>query len=262
MRNYFRLWFSLIKLSLMEQFEYRTNVLLHILAKLLWTASTLIFFEVIYLHTDEVVGWNKSEVLILFGTFLVVRALFATFFYDGPSTLPKLIQTGSLDLLLTKPVNSQFAISVRETDVGDLARLFLGIALVLYGLKDLGVTVGISQNLVYLLLIPASVMIFYSLYFMVLTTSIWLVRLDNAGEVINTIMLLGRFPVSVFPKTVTFLLTFIFPIAFAGMVPAQVLLNRFSWPLVFYGLGISVVLLYLSHRFWNFALKRYTSAGG
>ena len=262
MTRYFRLWFKLIKLSLMEGFEYRANVLLHILAKLLWTALTLIFFEVIYLHTDEIVGWNKSEVLILFGTFLVVRALFAAFFYDGPSTLPRLIQTGRLDLLLAKPVSSQFTISVCETDVGDLARLFLGAFLVLHSFGDLGITVGIGQMITYLLLIPASVMTFYSLYFMVLTTSIWLVRLDNAGEVINTIIFLGKFPVSVFPKTVSFLLTFVFPIAFAGTVPAEVLLGRVSWPLVFYGFGISVVLLRLSHRFWNFALKRYTSAGG
>ena len=246
----------------MGEFEYRANVLLHILAKLLWMAMTLIFFEVIYLHTDEIVGWDKSEVLILFGTFLVIRAIFAAFFFDGPSTLPELIQTGRLDLLLAKPVNSQFAIAARETDVGDLARLFLGVFLVLRSFGELGIAVGLGQTIVYLLLIPASVMILYSLYFMVLTTSIWLVRLDNVGEVINTIIFLGKFPVSVFPKTVTFLLTFVFPIAFAGMVPAQVLLNRFSWPLVTYGLCISVVLLYLSHRFWNFALKHYTSAGG
>lgn len=246
----------------MEGFEYRANVLLHILAKLLWTALTLIFFEVIYLHTDEIVGWSKSEVLILFGTFLVVRALFAALFYDGPSTLPELIQTGRLDLLLTKPVSSQFAISVCETDVGDLARLFLGVFLVLRSSSDIGIAVGIGQTIVYLLLIPASLMIFYSLYFMVLTTSIWLVRLNNAGEVINTTIFLGKVPVSVFPKVASFILTFIIPVAFASTVPAQVLLNNFSWPLVVYGLCFSIVLLYLSHRFWNFALKHYTSAGG
>ena len=246
----------------MEGFEYRANVLLHILAKLLWTALTLIFFEVIYLHTDEIVGWNKSEVLILFGTFLVVRALFAAFFFDGPSTLPELIQTGRLDLLLAKPVSSQFAISVRETDLGDLARLFLGAFLVLHSFGDLNIVASAGQMAAYLLLIPTSVTSLYSLYFMVLTTSIWLVRLDNAGEIINTIIFLGRVPISVFPKAVTFLLTFIIPIAFASMVPAQVLLGRVAWPLVIYGLCISVVLLYLSHRFWNFALKHYTSAGG
>lgn len=262
MARYFRLWFKLIKLSLMEGFEYRANVLLHILAKLLWTAMTLIFFEVIYLHTDEIVGWGKSEVLILFGTFLMVRALFASFFSDGPSTLPELIQTGRLDLLLAKPVSSQFTISVRETDLGDLTRLFLGVFLVLHSFGDLNIVASAGQIIAYLLLIPTSVISLYSLYFMVLTTSIWLVRLDNAGEVINTIIFLGKFPVSVFPKTVTFLLTFVFPVAFAGMVPAQVLLNRFSWPLVIYGLCISIVLLYLSHRFWNFALRHYTSAGG
>ena len=262
MKRYLRLWFRLFKLSLMRRLEYRADVLLHILAKLLWTTLTLAFFEVIYLHTDEIVGWGKSEALLLFGTLIMARSLFAAFFSDGTNELPRFIQTGSLDLILTKPVSSQFSISVSEEDIGDLVRFFLGVSLVFYSFRSLGVVVSVSQVGVYLLLVLASVVSLYSLFFMALTTSIWLVRLDNVGRVITQLMGLGRLPVSVFPKGVAFFLTFVFPIAFAGMVPAQVLLNRFSWPLVLYGLGISVVLLYLSHRFWNFALKHYTSAGG
>ena len=246
----------------MRRFEYRANVFLHILAKLLWTTLTFIFFEVIYLHTDEIVGWSKSEVLLLFGTFIIVRALFAAFFSGGPQELPGLVQTGRLDLLLTKPISSQFAISVREEDIGDVVRFFLGVFLVFYSFRDLGLVVGASQVFVYLLLILSSVVSFYSLFFLFMTLSFWLVRLDNVGSFIWSIMSLGRIPVSIFPQAVSFLLTFIIPIAFAGTVPAEVLLGRISWPLVFYGLGISVVLLYLSHRFWNFALRHYTSAGG
>lgn len=262
MFRYLRLWFRLLKLSLMARFEYRINTLLHILVKLLWMGSTLIFFEIIYLHTDEMVGWSKFEMLLLLGTFTVVRSLYAAFFSDGVWELPDSVQTGSLDLLLAKPVSSQFVISTHQEDIGDLVRGLFGVFIVFYSIKNLGIAVGVTQVVIYLFLLLAAVACIYGLVFMVATLSIWLVRLENMVNFIWQIVLLGRVPVSVFPRAVAFFLTFIIPIAFASMVPAQVLLGRVSWPLVFYGLGISVVLLYLSHRFWNFALKHYTSAGG
>jgi ABC-2 type transport system permease protein len=230
--------------------------------KILWTASTVVFFEVIYLHTDEVGGWSKFEMLLLLGSFTVVRAISAAFFSDGPAMLPEFVRSGRLDLILTKPVNSQFTISVSQEDIGDFTRLFLGLALIFYSITNLGASISPVLILFYFLLILASVISFYSFSFMLITTSIWLVRVENIDSLAWHIISLGRVPVSVFPKAVSFILTFIVPVAFASMVPAQVLLNQFSWPLVVYGLCLSVVLLYFSHRFWNFALKHYTSAGG
>lgn len=200
--------------------------------------------------------------LLLLGTFTLARSIYQAFLNDGLWFLPRHVRTGRLDLYLTKPVNSQFLFTVQQEDFGDLIRSVFGVLIIIYSLRNLGIVITTGQFVVYLLLVLTSVVGFCSVFSIFITLSFWLVDLENIGNFISEIISLGRIPVSVFPKAISFLLTFVIPVAFASMVPAEVLLGRSSWLLVVYGIFLSFTLLYVSHRFWNFALKHYTSAGG
>jgi ABC-2 type transport system permease protein len=48
--------------------------------------------------------------------------------------------------------------------------------------------------------------------------------------------------------------------AFVATFPVQVLLGKAGFELVFVGLATAVIFLFLASRFWNFALRHYSSA--
>jgi len=56
------------------------------------------------------------------------------------------------------------------------------------------------------------------------------------------------------------LFTFALPLAFVATVPTRALLGVFDPLFAGYGLALALGLLWLSHWWWNVALRRYASA--
>ena len=100
----------------------------------------------------------------------------------------------------------------------------------------------------------------YAMWFVLATTSIWFVKIYNATEVLKGLLDAGRFPISAFAPAHRFVFTFIVPIAFLTTVPAESLLGRAGYPVIFASFAIACVLFIVSRRFWFFALRFYTSA--
>jgi len=56
------------------------------------------------------------------------------------------------------------------------------------------------------------------------------------------------------------LLTFVLPVAFATTFPAQALRGDLDPRLLVVGVGLAGLALVVTHRFWNDAVRRYSSA--
>jgi ABC-2 type transport system permease protein len=102
--------------------------------------------------------------------------------------------------------------------------------------------------------------ILYSLWFILGATSIWFTKIYNITEVLKGLLAAGRFPIGAYPAAYRFFFTFVIPVVFLTTIPAETLLGRVN-PLWVVGGGcLAVILLLLSNRFWQFALRFYTSA--
>jgi len=100
----------------------------------------------------------------------------------------------------------------------------------------------------------------YSLWFILGATSIWFVKIYNVTEVLRGLVEAGRYPVVAYPASYRFFFTFVIPVTFLTTVPAQAMLNRATWNWSL-GAGVLAIALFtLSNRFWQFALRFYTSA--
>ena len=120
--------------------------------------------------------------------------------------------------------------------------------------------VSIGAYLIATIPLCFGMIIMYSLWFMLSATSIWFTKIYNMTEVLTGLLAAGRFPLAAYPATYRFFFTFVVPVAFMTTVPAQTLLGRGD-PLWLIGGGcLATVLLILSSRVWQFALRFYTSA--
>lgn len=91
-------------------------------------------------------------------------------------------------------------------------------------------------------------------------TSIWFVKIYNVTEVLRGLMESGRYPMAAYPNSYRFFFTFVVPIAFLTTVPAEALLGRGEAIWTAGSIFLAIALLYASHKFWQFALRFYTSA--
>ena len=71
---------------------------------------------------------------------------------------------------------------------------------------------------------------------------------------------LGRFPVDIYREPLRGFLTFLVPVGIMMTLPAKALMGLVNLQAVVLSFTLSFVLIFLSLKFWNFALTKYSSA--
>jgi ABC-2 type transport system permease protein len=258
--RYLKLLGIFYKSAILRDLEYRANVMTYLLLSLLGGASTIATLAVFFLQTDHIGDWTFHEVLIVLGLFQLFIGLVETFITPNVQDFTEHIRTGTMDFILTKPINSQFHASLRKINIFRLVDVLIGIGIVLYALPYLPTQPSPDRVLMFVVLILCAAVMLYSLIMLLITSAFWFVQLENITELIFTFYEAGRFPVNIFPFWVRVLLTFVVPIAFITTVPASVLLGRLNAEFVLYSIGIAAILFVASSVFWRFAVRHYSSA--
>lgn len=259
MRRYWRVYRTFFASSLVRELEFRANFFAKVLQNLVWIGFFLMILLVIYRNTDSVAGWSRSDAFILAATCFLMNALSSGFFFSLVE-IPEQVRMGTLDFVITRPIDSQFWVSTRRFNFNEIGVLAAGVSMVAYGVIQGGLTPSAVQWMAYLALIPASLAIFYSFNLALMTLGIWLVRVDNLWVLGESIMQIARYPMDIYQGTLQRAFVFFVPLAFLATVPAKQLVLGFDGPMLMLGLAWAAVFLVLSRAFWRFALRHYASA--
>ncbi|HEY8476773.1 MAG TPA: ABC-2 family transporter protein, partial [Chloroflexota bacterium] len=108
--------------------------------------------------------------------------------------------------------------------------------------------------------VVAAIVMIYALWFLSVSFTIWVGRINNIHFLVEPFMELARVPSDVYQGLLRVLFTFALPLAFVATVPTRALLGVFDPLFAGYGLALALGLLWLSHWWWNVALRRYASA--
>jgi ABC-2 type transport system permease protein len=261
MSRYLTIYRLLARNSLIREMNFKANFLLWMVVELLWFFGQLAFIEVLYGQVDAIAGWTKWQVVALVGAHQIVSQIFQGLFYVNLSHLPELVRTGRLDLLLTQPIDAQFAVSTKQISFDSLFNALVSVAIVTFALVKLSLLPGIAQIALSLVAIGFGVAVHYAVLFALSCISFWSIRASFINGYFNLFMI-GRFPEAVFRGIFRFIFTWIVPIVWVSNVPAQLLARPFEspWP-GFIALAIGTCVVLAGTRvLWHFALKRYGSA--
>ncbi len=260
-KRFFRLFWHYFKINVAREMEYRANLFIRIIVGLGWVLISLAFFDILYSHTDLVGGWNQNQVLILLGTYgLIESCLYSAFYYSFGDAL-KRINNGQLDLILLKPVDSQFLLSIARFSLNNsFSGLVLAPLLIIIGFTRLGLSISLVQIVIFVLLVILGVLICYSLWLMIITLAFYSNRLSNINHLFMNLFDFAERPGSIYQGVAGFVFWVFLPVATVVTIPAQVLLGVISWSWIVYLFFFAIFSLWLSHKFWNFSLKRYSGA--
>ena len=246
--------------SLAAELEYQVNVVIELVAVLANLAGSWFTLSLFYGHGHELGGWSWDAALVVLGLYTLLDGLTTTLLQPNLSTIVTHVRTGTLDFILLKPIDSQFWLSSRTISPWGLPGLLAGAVLVVVATVRAGARPDALQLAAAALLLVASALILYSLWFVLAATSIWFVKVWNATEVLRSALVAGRYPVSAYPAGLRLFFTVVLPVAFLTTVPAEAILGRTSPLWVGSSLLVAAVALLISRRFWLFALRFYTSA--
>ncbi|HEY5895429.1 MAG TPA: ABC-2 family transporter protein [Chthoniobacterales bacterium] len=261
MRRYWQIFWIMLRNSLIREMNFKANFLLWLAVEFLWFAGQILFIEALFQYVDKIGDWTKWQVVLLVGTHQIIGQIFQLFFYANVANLPELVRTGRLDFLLLQPIDSQFAVSVRQFGLDSLVNMTAGIAIVGYSLFRLGIQPSVAQVAVYIVACGLGVAIHYAIFLALASASFWIVRAQGMLRGYYSLSELARYPDVVFRGIFRFTFSWLIPIIIVANTPARVLfgLGETGWRLVHLALAATLVVV-LSRIFWLWALRRYSSA--
>lgn len=215
-----------------------------------------IFF--IFDYIDLLNGWSLSEMLFLYGLNLIGYSLWSSFFINT-ITLPYYIQRGEFDRLLLRPIAPIIQVMLDGFNDDSWGELLTG--LIVFAIS--WITLDISP--LYLLILPiiflSSCLIYAATSILLSTVSFFTVAKADVANLTMEIKEFAQYPISIYPKVLQFIFTFILPIACVSFIPSAVLFGKLSpWyiPLILIG---SLLFFGIAVYIWNKGVKHYGSTG-
>jgi len=244
----------------MNDLQYRVNFALQILQSLLALATGLVVLWLVYSHTTELNGWTQPELLAVLGVQIVMAGVIHAVIQPNMMRLTEEVQEGKLDHALTKPVDAQMLVSVRQVQLWQAVDIVIGAVIIGIALGRLGGGIGLFDTLAFAIALAFGVVLLYSFWLVLATGSFWVVRMWFLPELFEGIFQTGRWPIGIYPDWLRFGITFLVPIAFAITVPAEAVTSRLDWQTLLFAALFTVAACAFARWFWRFGLKRYTGA--
>jgi ABC-2 type transport system permease protein len=260
MVSYFRLLNIFYKNTLIGEFEYRLNFFANLALSFFWLLWATLSVRVYFFQVQSIGGWNYYELLIVMGLFFAMNGYRQMILTPNLSRVSEYVRMGTLDYILTKPVDSQFLVSLRRIGVYNWGDPLLGMGLVVYALWNLGRVPSLDQIVLFIALALAAMVLLYSLSLIVQTTTFWLVNVERADTVVQGLLETGRFPINFYRGWIRGALTVVIPVAFMTTFPAQALLGRLDVWVAAAAMALAAILFSIATVFWRFGLRYYSGA--
>jgi ABC-2 type transport system permease protein len=245
---------------LVREMQFKANFLVRLFTEMMWLVMQFIYIQVMYGQTGDIAGWSKWDMVVLMGTNHVITQLFEGFFYDNCVRLTDQIRQGDLDFNLIKPINTQFLVSIRYTDYASIGNSTIGLVIILFAMGKLGISVSLGGAVLFAALIINSILIYYSILFVLSVWTFWIGRSNNLLELYWQFGQFSRYPGEIYPWLMRRLLMTLMPMLIVSNFPAGILIHKLENGWVFYGLAIGLSFFAFSIWIWQRGLMRYRSA--
>ncbi len=259
MRRYLRILKVFTRASLIRDMAFRGAFYIDLLHSILWLGVFFLLIEIMYIHTDALAGWNKGNLIVLLGVWSLLDDLASGTFWDGVKRIPTLVADGQMDFILTRPIDSQFIISVERFRFSRAISLIVDVALIAYGISLGGAAQWWSAVLLFPLMVIIGYITSFALFYFLHTLGFWFLRIDNIWALYEGFENVGKYPVDVFGRHIRLLSLTIVPITVMMVFPAEALVGLLDGFEILNGVLVAVVGFWLARKFYLYSLHRYSS---
>lgn len=246
--------------NLLTWLEFRFFFIVWMLVDVLWFIINLASVGLIFGQVQAIAGWTRDQALLLVAVRSLVASFMWMFVFPSFTEFHNLIRKGELDFVLTKPVNTRFWLSTRYFEFDQILRVIV----LLYVVGRFALIVNPAISLVdvanFTLFLISGLVIFYNFCFFLTTMNIWFVGIFNLENLLDSVQMVAQYPSTIFRGALKVGLAFFLPTIFIAFYPTLALLGRTDPGMYLQASVFIVATTILSQRFWDFSIRRYSSA--
>lgn len=255
--RYINIWRLMAKNAFSAWTARKSSAILFLLGKAIRYVFYFSFLYFLVERANGLAGYNASQALFFTATYTFVDT-FAQVLFRNVYTYRQLVVTGDLDLILVKPINALFRIIFGGPDILDLVTIPPIVFVMVYIAIQLNPPV---LNVFYfLLLLINSLIISLAFHISIVAFGTITLEIDHTMLIFRDVSSMGRMPIDIYKEPLKSLITFVIPVGIMMSFPAKALMGLLNPSAILFTFIAGLVFLFLSLRYWNFALRKYTSA--
>ena len=260
MLRYLRLYAHFVRFSMSKAFEFRLDFFFRVFMDFAYYGIQIGFYQVVFLQTGLLGGWDRNQTLVFMGGYLVVDAISMTLFSNNLWWFPVAVNRGDLDYYLVRPVSSLFFLSLRDFAANSFINLVFAAGILWWAVARLPILPGPGMIALFLAMLGIGAVLHYLIHLLTLLPVFWL----QSGSSLHGIFYsLGRCmerPDGIFTGWVRRLLVSVVPFCLMASFPARVLLEGPGWGILLHFSAVTAGVFGVILLIWNRGMRAYSSA--
>lgn len=253
-------YWTLYRTALRACAEYRVDFIVGLLTAAVTQLAALSFYWIVFAHTPGLGGWSAQQVLFVFGLAALILG-FSELLFNGVWHVGEYIVAGEFDRLLVYPVRTLLFMLTSRPELRALGNVAAGAALVGWSSQRLELSLWVLGLAPFWGLCGA-VVYTSALVLMACLSMLAVGPSTQHYHLVYHLLNAARFPISIYPGAMRFIMLFVLPLGAATYLPARWSFGAgSSWlgllapPLAALGSG------FVAFRAWELAMSRYQSTG-
>lgn len=256
--RYLDLYWTFLIQRLKILLEYRVNFLIGASSTIAFQLAGLTTIWVVMSQIPDLNGWTLDQILLIYGILMLSKSL-NHMFADNLWTIgDQYIRSGGFDRFLVRPINPLFHLLADRFCHDGVGNFLVGGTLVLTSQA----MIWTPLNALYLVVaVICGGLIFFALNLATCVSAFWIINSIPTTRAVFETHLFAQYPLTIYPRFIGILLTWLIPYGFASFYPAQYLMGQDVGVYAWLSPVVAVILVALAYRFWVFGLSRYSGTG-
>lgn len=222
----------------------------------------IILLNIIFDKIPQLNGWNFNEILFIYAFAQIPRGLDHLFTDNLWIFSRRIIARSEFDKYLLKPINPLFHVISEKFQTDAFGELLIGIVLILYANTKLSININIFTIGIFVVLIICGTIIYTSIKLFFASLAFWIRNSQNILSTFYSVSDFCKYPISIYPKIITGIVTFIVPFAFTAYFPAAYFVEKeHIWISLGGTVGAAILCFSLAYFVWCKGINAYESAG-
>lgn len=255
-----------IKMAFLSIIEYPSAIIGWLLSNPIQFIVGFATIKFVVAEFGSINGWSYGQLAFLYGLAVISHALSMIFFIQG-WFLGFYVIEGEFDRFLTRPLGVVYQFLFNQINIFGITDLIPGIIVFVYGCVKVGFSPSPANIGMIIVMLIGATLIRGGIYVILGSSAFWTRSANDFGQYTQEIFdKTTMYPLSMYPESLQFILTYIIPIGWVSFYPVSGLLGVEEIGIgsamsVWITLLVGIVVMCVAGFVFSRGIKRYESAG-
>lgn len=266
LKHHFSVMAHLMKMSIQTTLEYPVELIGWLFANPIQFVLGIATIKFVIAEFGTLGGWTFGELAFLYGIAVMSHGLsvilFVQTWFMGSAML-----NGQFDRLMLRPMNVLFQFFFTIFNLIGITDLIPGIVIFIYGCSQIHFAWSFVNILMLISILIGATLIRGAVFLLTGSIAFW-TKSRNSFLFMNFTIFdqTTKYPLSIYPKVLQMIFTFLIPLGFISFYPASDFLDKgnifnLTGTMPWVTLAVGIFVFWITTRVFNRGLKRYESAG-